>query len=186
MTPLVKRLSIALLISGGINLFLIGFGVSQWLSHRGQSRMEAEPRVGPPSRLFHAEAVFGADADPKFRRFLGKHREQLRPQRRALRRARRKVDEALTAKVFEREELERALAELRKQTGSTQVSLHAALVDLASQLTYEERRRLARANRPNKRRGVRKRRRAPARPEPQGPKPERPASSAEPAKPASH
>jgi uncharacterized membrane protein len=68
---------------------------------------------------------------------------ELRKERGALRAARRAVHDALVQQPFEAAALERALGELRARTGSSQARMHEALLELARELSPEQRRRLA-------------------------------------------
>jgi uncharacterized membrane protein len=85
--------------------------------------------------------MFGLET-PETRRVLRERREQLGPQRRALREARGQVEDALEADPYRPEALQAALLELRKKTTAMQAEVHGALVDLSSELTPERRREL--------------------------------------------
>jgi hypothetical protein len=114
----IKRLSWALALSIGLNLFLVGFGVARaWRAH--------------------------GDHRPGLMRVLGPPTPALRAQHQELNAARRQVGEALEAEPFDRGRAERALTELRKTAGRSQELLHQRLLERAAQMTPEQRHKLA-------------------------------------------
>jgi uncharacterized membrane protein len=129
-TPLVKKLSIALAIAVGLCAFLLGFVVMGLM--RG-------PHPGPPHG--HGPQAQG-EKGPRFRQLLHGHEKELSGSRRELRAARKRVQRALEAEPFDRARLEGELANLRADTARSQETVHKALVDAASRMTPEERKRL--------------------------------------------
>jgi uncharacterized membrane protein len=133
MTPLAKRLSIALAVSIAVNLLIAGIFVGRAF-HR---------RPPPPSE----RDVPGLRAERDGRRaplrglFL-EHDDELRDKRRAIGEARRTARVALEAEPFDRAALERALEALRKETGASQEILHKAIVEAASKGSPEARKKL--------------------------------------------
>ncbi|HEX5657224.1 MAG TPA: periplasmic heavy metal sensor [Polyangiales bacterium] len=116
---MIKRLSWALALSIGLNLFLVGFGVARgWRAH-GERR---------PPGLMHV---------------LGPPTPALREQHEELAAARRRVGQALEAEPFDRARCEQALATLRETAGRGQQLLHRRLLERAQQLSPEERHKLA-------------------------------------------
>jgi uncharacterized membrane protein len=155
MTPMLRKLSIALAISLGLNLFLGGFLVSRALMrrHHEQARghradgphhphgMGPHPMLGPlgmlqdledPKLHKHAEQVFGA------------RRERFERDRKRMGEARAKVAEALSREPPDRAALEAAFGELRSVTTTSQAELHAGLIELAPTMTPEQRQHLIR------------------------------------------
>jgi hypothetical protein len=123
---LARRLSWALALSIGLNLFLLGFGIARaWRSHGGPP----DPHGGERGR-------------PGLARMLGPTPE-LRAQRQELGEARRRVAEALGAEPYQRARTEQALRELRDVVRRGQELLHRRLLERADQLTPSERRELA-------------------------------------------
>lgn len=131
MSPLTKKLSWALAISLGLNLFFLGFGVARRVPH-----------PPPPPAPTHFDPRH--DMGPGPRQWFGPHAPALREQHRAFKQARRAVADALSAEPFDAQALERALADFRKATAEGQEALHRALVERAKELSPEERRKLAR------------------------------------------
>ena len=118
-----KRLSWALALSLGLNLFLLGYGSARMLQLGGPGHAGARERMSE---------------------FLGPPTAALREQHRALRTARKRVGDALVAEPFDVEELRGALAALRETTSRGQEQLHERLLERVEQLPPEERRELSR------------------------------------------
>jgi uncharacterized membrane protein len=134
MTPLAKRLSIALAVSIALNLLLAGF----WVGRRVHGRP-------PPERGLPA---LGAEHDGRrapLRGLFREHGDELRDRRRAIGEARSAARETLEREPFDRGALERSLETLRKQTLASQETMHRAIVAAAEKSSPEERRKLARA-----------------------------------------
>jgi uncharacterized membrane protein len=114
----IKRLSWALALSVGLNLFLVGFGVARALRAHGEHRPGLMHVLGPPTPALRAQ-----------------HQE--------LKAARRQVGEALQAEPFERARAEQALAALRKTAARSRELLHQRLLERAAQMSPEQRHKLA-------------------------------------------
>jgi uncharacterized membrane protein len=131
-TTVTKRLSWALALSIGLNLFLLGYGGSRWFrTHRS---------MGPPGAAMH-----GPKHGPGLARWLGPPTPEVRGQHRALSEARTAVGQALTAEPYDAARLAHALSELRTHTSKSQEVLHQRLLELAATMTPEQRRELARS-----------------------------------------
>jgi uncharacterized membrane protein len=123
-SPALKRLSWALALSLGLNVFLLGFSASRF-ARGGREHMHE----GPPR---------GA-----MRRVLGEPTPELMAHRGDLREARRAVAEALETEPLDRARLKSALDRLRTETSEGQAALHERLLERASELPIEQRRELA-------------------------------------------
>jgi uncharacterized membrane protein len=134
MTPLAKRLSIALAISIAVNLLLAGIFVGR-----------AFHRRPPPDRDVPARHGERDGRKGPLRGLFREHGDELRDKRRAIGEARRTGRAALEAEPFERAALERALEGLRKESGASQEIMHRAIVEAASKGSPEERRKLGSA-----------------------------------------
>lgn len=137
MTPLAKRLAIAVAISLGLNLLLGGVLVGQALQ-RKRANFE---RGGPTPSGMHERAPRRPGA---FQRSVGKDHPELGERRRVMATARQKVREALTREPFDKAALEQALAGLRKETEESQALAHVALVETAASTTPAVRSELGR------------------------------------------
>ncbi len=138
-----RRWAIALVASLAFNLFLGGMMAASW-GLRGGLRDAA---TANPFAVFWARDSLGKPAGAMLRRVWGTHAAEFRPRLREMRAARRHVSERLAADDFDRAALTEALADLRAKTLASQGAMHAALIDLAGELTVEERRDLAEAGR---------------------------------------
>jgi uncharacterized membrane protein len=139
MTPLAKRLSIALAVSIAINLLLAGIWVGRAFRH------PRPPRAGNEMAALHDERSEREGRRGPLRGLYREHGDELRERRRAIGEARRAARQALDKEPFDRAALESALAALRKETGSSQEIMHRAIVEAAAKATPEERRKLGHA-----------------------------------------
>lgn len=165
MTPTLRKLSIALAISMGLNLFIGGFVVSRLLMrrHHDETRTHHEhgrhqghgmgphPMQGPDMGPHPMQGPIGMLQDlddPKLRTYaekvFGPRREQFERDRKRMGEARAKVAEALSREPPDRAALEAAFGELRSVTTASQADLHAGLIELAPTLTTEQRQKLIR------------------------------------------
>ncbi len=115
---MIKRLSWALALSVGLNLFLVGFGAARAWRARPNHRPALMHLLGPPT-------------------------PDLRAQHEQLNDARRKVGDALEAEPYERDRTEKALRELRGTAARGQELLHQHLLERADRMSPEQRRKLA-------------------------------------------
>lgn len=177
MTNTAKKWTIALAISVGLNVFLLGTLAAGW--HRGprpphgpehgptpdapphharpergalrdkQSESQedlhlARTAAGAEGRVFLREMVqtLGGPSDPRVKKVWGDQREDMKKFRDDVRGAREDVRKALSAEPFDDKELERALGALHKITTDAQARSQEAVLELARELTPEERQRL--------------------------------------------
>jgi hypothetical protein len=138
-TPLVRKLSIALAVSVALNLFALGFLVARGFhGHRGhggppEAREELHARHGRKARGFGPYAAELSEA----------RRTAMRSHRRGIADAQRAVTRALAAEPFDRAALQAALQALRAQQAAAGEAAHDALVELAGKLDAPGRRALA-------------------------------------------
>lgn len=125
MSPALKRLSWALALSLGLNVFLLGHESSRWFHQQRAEEVHGGRPRGPMHRMF-------GEPSPA----LLSHRSELRAARRA-------VAEALESDPLDRERLKSALARLREETSEGQAALHERLIERAGELPLEQRRELA-------------------------------------------
>lgn len=152
MTPLSKRLIIALVVSVAVNLLLGGLFVGAAIQRhrmraerammmpppRGFGPREAGPRDDDRSprgeRRFHDRREAREREGRGFRRgplFGGLLADDLRPRRAVMAKARADVHEALVHEPFDPAALERSLAAFGTETTTTQDILHKRIVELA-------------------------------------------------------
>ncbi len=147
MTPTLRKLSIALALSLGLNFFLAGFVASRvWLRrhhedgppHQG---MGPHPMAGPMGML---QDVDDPVLHKRAEKVFGARRDHFERDRKRMNEARAKVAEALSREPPDRAALEAAFGELRNVTTASQTELHAGLIELAPTLTPEQRQKLIR------------------------------------------
>lgn len=146
MTPLVRKLVIALAVSIALNLFGLGFLVAHLLRrHDGQFAMHP-PGMRPPAGMDFGPRRMMRDMHglgPSGEQFMDARREAMRAHHRALRDSQDAVNKALTAEPFDPAALSAALGALRARQAAAAQAAHGALVELASKLDAGQRRALA-------------------------------------------
>lgn len=142
---LTNKRGIVFAISLTLNVFCIGLLAAPLLTQRPEAAEGAErlERAGRPL-LFRAGEVLGRRDDPRLRQLMLRHRPELRERRRALRAARAELRASLESDVWSEARLAAALRGLREETLASQELLHQALLELARELTPEQRARLSR------------------------------------------
>lgn len=119
-----KRLSWALAVSLGLNLFLVAFGVMRFLERRDPHRDRHERRA-------QAEAALGAPTPA------------MREQRAKLSATRQRVMTVLSADPFEPEAARTALGDLRSDVTAAQELLHQQILERFPKLPPAARRGFA-------------------------------------------
>ncbi len=140
----IKRLSLALAISAGLNCFFIGYGITMRHKLHGMrdGPMAHGLELGPHGLL---QRVGLADVGPEIEQLVKGQRAALRAQRDAVVAARAHVTDALEAEPFDTQRFSGALAELRTQSAQMQAQMHSAFVQVAQKLTLEQRKHVARS-----------------------------------------
>ena len=157
--PLAKPrrwIPIALLISGVLNLLLIGLGVGHWYHHRDMMAAGDGGPVtgrtfsgGPGEHGFERVLQYvPADQRDEVRGAMRKLRESRQANFEKLQMLRSDVDTALTTEPFDRAKVEAAYAALRKQGAAMQDSSQNALIDIVAKLPLEARQKMAEFRRP--------------------------------------
>ncbi len=134
MTPLAKKLTVALVISVALNLLVVGFLVGRGLKRGPGGHGDLHGLSGPESRL---------PRHPVLHEAMDRHRADFAGRREAVMKARKAVAEAARREPFDRAALEQALLDLRRETGLSQEVMHRALVEACEKAKPEERRVLA-------------------------------------------
>ena len=138
MTPLARRLTIALVISVALNLLIVGFAVG-----RGLKRGHRGPRHA--DRIALGAPELGLRRHPAVRSVLADKRDDLANRRKVVMEARTRVAETLAREPFDRAAADKALLDLRGETTRSQELVHRALVDAAQKESPQARRELAAA-----------------------------------------
>ena len=119
-----RRLSWALALSLGLNLFLVGFGVMRWMERRDSHRQRRERRA-------QAEALLGAAT------------QEMIEQRGKIASTRNKVVTVLSAQEFSQDRAFNALGELRTVISVAQELLHEQIVQRFPKIPVEQRKKFA-------------------------------------------
>jgi uncharacterized membrane protein len=127
-------LVIALIISLAANLALAGF-VAGRMSSAGPAPAAMDPYLGS-LRAMHQ---LPEDRQAAMRPLLREHFRSLRPNVREMRRAQRRVNEALAREPFDPAALDEALTDFRTVLLQSQEHSHQALIQLAATLDPQER-----------------------------------------------
>lgn len=136
MTPWTKRLAIALAVSLGLNLLLVGFWVGREFLRPDPPPRSTDTLAGPLGGGRRASALRGA---------LENRGSELRQGRDAIRKARAQARDALLRSELNPAELERALSNIRMETTRNQQLLHQAIAEAAASASPIDRRELGRA-----------------------------------------
>jgi uncharacterized membrane protein len=134
MTPLAKKLTVALVISVALNLLVVGFLVGRGLKHGPGTPGDVHGFAGPGARM---------PRHPALREAMDRHRGDFAGRKEAMMQARRGVAEAAGREPFDRAALEQALARLRQESSASQEVVHRALVEACEKANPEQRRALA-------------------------------------------
>ncbi|MCZ6710704.1 MAG: periplasmic heavy metal sensor [Gammaproteobacteria bacterium] len=141
-----KWLTITLVVSLGANIALVGF-----LAGRA-SQFDLRPgNLDPMMGFARILPELSRERHDVLRPLVREHMRSVKPSIREIRRAQRDLGAALLAEPFERAQMEDALTKFRKHLAHSQVSSHAAFVELVEQLTPGERRLLVEAQQRNPR-----------------------------------
>ena len=127
-----------------LNLFLLGFMAARGLKGpRGLGSRGMPHAEGGPFKVWH---VLQQSQKPELRAKLRTELKQMRPARKALREAQSAVQKSLEAEPFDANKLSSALDKLQAETSKNQSRMHALMVDIAKELTPQERKMLAKEN----------------------------------------
>jgi uncharacterized membrane protein len=157
-----RWLTIALVISVGINLLILGAIAGHYLSghrhmwsHAGMTQADAGRTGDRPGDMVIQRMIEALPPDnrPTLETAVAGHRARLTEVGRAVREARMKVRDAMVAEPFDRTKLDAAFAELRARSQELQTAVHTAVADAAAKLPPDARQKLAEGNRPRRERG---------------------------------
>jgi len=142
MTPLSRRLIVALALSGALNLLCAGIFVGGFI-HRARARaagaryeLRGARELGQRAERRHGPGPFGG--------MLAGHREEMQERKRATAEARKAVVASLEHEPFDAALLDKALVGLRAETAKTQEFVHQTLEQAARDGDADARKKLAR------------------------------------------
>lgn len=137
MTPLLRRLTLALAISVGLNLFAGGFVVARMLRHPPHSEGFGPHAMAGPMGIL--EDIDNPDARERVRRTLSGRMDHFERGRGKMRNAREKVAQAMEREPPDAVELGAAFSDLREATTEAQAEIHSTLIEVAPTLTRQQR-----------------------------------------------
>lgn len=129
-----RRLSVLLMISVGINLFLAGMLVTQWLT-------AAPMDMAGPFNRHAAEAALSKEHRAVAQRIWAENHSAMLDKLRKARRVRQDIKRQLDAETFDKPALEQSFATLRDIMVPVGTDIFATVVEIAEALPLEERRR---------------------------------------------
>lgn len=138
-----RWISLALAVSIALNLAFVGMMVGRHFG--GMCAMGPPP--GEQRAIDRLAKDMSADGGEKLRAVLMPRSGQLQQQRADERRTRDDVRTAMSANPFDRARLESAMAAHRASTAALQQTIQSGLADAASQLSPEDRAKLAESGR---------------------------------------
>jgi uncharacterized membrane protein len=141
-------MTIVLIVSLGLNLFLGSLMIGRWLSgppHRPAPFARTERAPGAEANRFLERMASDLPREHRagFEATFERHRERLGRAAGEARQARDHVREALRKEPFDRAELERAFEGLRARNNALQQEIQSAIVEGAAALPPDARERLA-------------------------------------------
>lgn len=138
-------LTILLVVSVGLNLFLGGLFAGHWYAGRPGMVVAPGGSAETPGRglLQRMIASLPAEERPAFEAVVAKRRPQVTQAVGEVRAARQTVREALLREPLDRPALDTAFAELRRRNDALQATIQATIAEAAAGLSPAARRRLA-------------------------------------------
>ena len=142
-----RWLILLLLASLGVNLFIGGLAIGRWVDHGWDGPGEPArftsppPPDGPGPRWLRR--MVGEDGIDTVRTVWKRHEGIIDPLRREADASRNAVTDALSAEPFSRDAYEEALTRMRSAMEALQTAVHAAITDVVTEMTPEQRQAFA-------------------------------------------
>jgi Spy/CpxP family protein refolding chaperone len=138
-----KKLAILLVVSLGLNLFMVGLFTSRWFFSERDTRAIAEPvfaggRGGPFMMRWLLNASDETSRE-EVDKIWDKRGDSLKNSAGEMRKARRRVKMLLSSKTPDPEALKTAFTALRKHTAVSQAAIHEIMLETALRVTPEQR-----------------------------------------------
>jgi uncharacterized membrane protein len=139
-----RWLTLLLLASLGVNLFIGGLAIGRWVDH-GWDREERFDRPPPPDGPGPRwlRRMVGEEGMDTVRDVWTRHEAVIDPLRREADAARSAVTDTLSAEPFVREDYEAALGRMRAAMDRMETAVHAAITDVVTSMTPEQRQAFA-------------------------------------------
>lgn len=141
-----RWLTLLLLASLGVNLFIGGLAIGRWVDHGwggrgGPDRHAGTPPEGPGPRWLRR--MVGEDGIDMVRTVWRDHEAAIDPLRREADAARSAVTDTLSADPFVRADYEAALSRMRAAGDRMETAVHAAITDVVTNMSPEQRQTFA-------------------------------------------
>ena len=139
-----RTLIILLIVSGGLNLFLVGLVAASVIFYWSQSDIGRGPGPKSAFRLYRAVDGLGEPQRARARALLKENRPEIRARIEAIRTARRDLRKRIRRGATSPEAVEAAFRNLRQARSEAHMAYHALVRRIAETLTPDQRRRFYR------------------------------------------
>ena len=137
-----RTLIILLIVSGALNLFLVGIIAASAIVHWNRSEIGPGPRTA--FRLYRAVEELAEPQRSRAHALLKEKRPAIRARIEAIRAARRDLRRRISRSAVSPEAVEAGFRSLRLARGEAQAALHALVRQIAESLTPDQRQRFYR------------------------------------------
>ncbi|MCY4393676.1 MAG: periplasmic heavy metal sensor [Rhodospirillaceae bacterium] len=139
-----RTLIILLIVSGGLNLFLVGIIAASVIVHWSRSEIGRDPGPRRAFRLYRAVDNLDEPHRARARATLKKMHPEIRAKIEVIRAARRALRKQLRDNAVSPEAVEAGFRSLQQARSETQAAFHALVRQIAETLSPEQRRRFYR------------------------------------------
>ena len=139
-----RTLIILLIVSGGLNLFLVGVIAASVIVHWNRPEIRGGPGPRTAFRLYRAVDNLDEPQRSRARSTLKEKRPEIRARIEAIRAARRDLRRRIRDGAVSPEAVESGFRSLQRARGEAQAALHALVRQIADSLTPEQRQRFYR------------------------------------------
>lgn len=135
-----RTLIVLLIVSGALNLFLVGIIAASVIAHWGSPEIGRGPSPRTAFRLYRAVDGLEEPQRSRARALLEEKRPQIRAKIKAIRAARRALRRGIRDGTVSPEAVEAGFRDLQRARGAAQAALHALVRQIAETLTPDQRR----------------------------------------------
>ena len=139
-----RTLIILLIVSGGLNLFLVGLVAASVIFHWNRSDIGRGPGPKSAFRLYRAVDDLGEPQRARARALLEEKRPEIRARIDAIRTARRDIRRRIRRGATSPEAVEAGFLKLQQARREAQIAFHALVRQIAETLAPDERQRFYR------------------------------------------
>ena len=139
-----RTLIVLLIVSGALNLFLVGIIAASVIAHWGGPEIGPGPGPRTAFRLYRAVDELEEPQRSRARGLLEEKHPQIRAKIQAIRAARRDLRRRIRDGAVSPEAVESGFRRLKRARGEAQAALHALVRQIAESLTPDQRQRFYR------------------------------------------